>query len=102
MTTYEKTIVSIGVLIVVVLGVSTLQNIKEYKIKEETYISSLQQAYDSNVEACREAVNKANETASDEDKKKAVKTTCIDSINSKSREANLLKDRGYFSLLKNE
>jgi len=77
-------------------------SVSEYIIKRQTYVSTLQQTYDQNVEACREAVNKANEQATEAQKKSAVKTTCIDKINSDSREAKLLKSWGSSELLRHE
>lgn len=102
MTNFEKSILTLGLLIAIAMGTTAFLQFSEYKIKQETYVTSLSQSYDQNVEACREAVNKANEKASEEEKKKTVKTTCIDSINGKSREATLLKDWGYSNLLKTQ
>ncbi|MDO8507622.1 MAG: hypothetical protein Q7S53_03565 [bacterium] len=98
----EKFLVVVGVLFVVAFTFSAVLNYLDYKLKKEGYITTLFQTYTSNVEACREAVNKANEKASDQEKKDAVKKTCIDEINNNSREAKLLKNWGQSSLLSKE
>ncbi len=67
---------------------------KELKIKEETYISSLLDQYNRDIQGCTSAVRERNKEATEED----IKKSCIEPIN-KSRTAELLKSWGYSDLL---
>ena len=62
---------------------------KELQIKEETYISTLLDQYNRDLQGCFAAVEKS---------KTLTRNQCIESIN-KSRVGNLIKSWGYSDLL---
>lgn len=74
---------------------------EESRIKHETYISSLYDSYTRNLEECRSSVLKSVESQPQDIKDKAVRESCITPIN-QSRNAQLLKEWGYESLLSNK
>jgi hypothetical protein len=62
---------------------------KEFQIKEETYISTLLDQYNRDLQGCFSAAEKSKTLTRDK---------CIENINN-SRVANLLKNWGYSDLL---
>jgi len=71
--------------------------VKELQIKKETYISTLVEQYNRDLQSCRNAILKESKKKGEE-LTAEIQTKCIEPIN-KSRTAKLLESWGYSDLL---